>query len=92
MPSSELSSASIYQVFRQSDSAILLLTFDVLDIVARSSTALPVPTDSIILEGALGGFVAADANTIYYGSGVQFELILRAILMYGNVTLFCMHI
>ena len=58
------------QAFRPHDNAVLLLTFNVLDITARSNTTgNPVPTDSVVLEHSLGGFDAADINTVYYGSG-----------------------
>ena len=53
---------------------MLLLSFNSYDILARSGSALPVPLDSVVLDGALGGFATAGGNQIYYGSGAYAEL------------------
>ena len=70
-----LTSGCVLQAHRKSDNAVLLLTFDALDIVARSNTAKnPIPTDSIILDGALGGFDVSESNAVSYGSGANLLL------------------
>ena len=58
------------QALKPSDGSIVMLTFNSYDILARADvTQLPVPLDSTVLDGAVGGFATVGLNSIYYGSG-----------------------
>ena len=72
---------SVVQAYRQSDDAMLLLSFNSYDILARSGAATPVPLaqQTIVMSGSLGGFAIAGNDQVFYGTGAHIYLAKYAI-------------